>query len=191
MLAPIKKRIFLLIGRAIVTAINADEKTMKIQVSALASETITDIERLQEYGFDSYPYTDSSEAVILFPNGARDSGVAVVVADRENRPTGLVQGDSIMYTKSGLKIWLKDQDGKINVNDGADFAVRYSALETAYNQLKTDFNNLVTAYNAHIHITTATVGAGAVPGVISSTTSTGVSSSGDITPSKIEEIELP
>ena len=191
MLSPIRRKIFLLVGRAILSAVKADEKTMKIQVSGLSNETITDVERLQEYGFDSYPIPGTAEALIVFPNGARDNGVALVVADKESRPTGLLEGDSIMYTKSGLKIWMKNADGKIVVNDGVDFAVRFTELKTGFDQLKTDLNNLITLYNAHIHITTATIGAGPAPGVIAVTASAGTSSTAAIDDSKIEEINLP
>lgn len=105
------------------------------------------------------------------------------------------QGEKLLYSTDAdgvvkCKLFL-DTEGNFIFNSGSDNAVRYSALETAFNQLKTDFENLVTAYNSHIHITTATVGATAVPGVISPTTSTGSPSTADITPSKIEEIKVP
>jgi len=91
------------------------------------------------------------------------------------------------------KLYL-DEEGNFIFNDGSDFAVRYSALETAYNEVNGKLNDLITAYNAHIHVTTATVGlpppTGSI-GVISPTVSTAVPSTGDITPSKIEEIFVP
>lgn len=89
-------------------------------------------------------------------------------------------------------------DGKIAANgdevklmDGTDFAVQYTALKSAFDTLKTDVNNLITAYNSHIHITTATVGATAVPGVISPTVSTGISSTADMSGSKIDKVLVP
>lgn len=84
-----------------------------------------------------------------------------------------------------------DNEGNLTVNDGEDYAVRYSALETAFNQLKDDFDSLVSLYNAHIHITTATVGSTAVVGTLSATTSQGSSSTADISDAKIEEILVP
>jgi phage gp45-like len=73
LIQPLKRKVFLLIGRAILTAVNNSEKFMKVQVTALKDETITDIERVQEYGFETYPKKDA-EAFIVFPNGNRDQG---------------------------------------------------------------------------------------------------------------------
>lgn len=113
LLLPIKRKVFLLIGRAILTAVNNSEKTQKIQVTGLKGENITDIERLQNYGFESYPVVGSSEAAILFINGNRSQGLALVVHDREYRPTDLKSGDvcvydyrsnSIVFDKNGIKL---------------------------------------------------------------------------------------
>lgn len=80
-------------------------------------------------------------------------------------------------------------DGNIEFGDNADNLVRFSKLKLEFDNLKNDFNSLVTAYNSHVHITTATVGATAVPGIISPTTSTGTPSTADISPSKIDELK--
>jgi len=84
----------------------------------------------------------------------------------------------------------KNNDTVWEINGNADFAVRFGALETAYNQLKSDFDTFVTTYNSHIHITTATVGPTAVPGVISPTVSTGSPSTGDISGAKVDNIKV-
>ncbi len=68
LIRPITNKIFLLLGRAVLMAINNSEDTQKIQVIALADETISDIERFQEYGFETYPIP-GAEAFIGFLNG--------------------------------------------------------------------------------------------------------------------------
>jgi len=73
---------------------------------------------------------------------------------------------------------------------GTDWAVQYTALKSAFDTLKTDLNNLITAYNAHIHITTATIGVGG-PGVIAPTTSAGTPSAADMSSSKITDVRVP
>lgn len=93
----VKRKIFLLIGRAILTAIDNSGKTMTVQVTGLKDETITGIERFQEYGFESYPKVGSAEAVIGFINGNREHGIVLCVHDREYRPTDLVEGESRVY----------------------------------------------------------------------------------------------
>ena len=49
LIRPITNKIFLLLGRAVLRAVENSGATQKIQIVALASETISDIERFQEY----------------------------------------------------------------------------------------------------------------------------------------------
>jgi len=77
------------------------------------------------------------------------------------------------------------------VQDGTDYAVQFTAMKAAFDQLKNELNALVTAYNAHIHITTATVGASATPGVIAPTTSTGTPPTADMAGAKVADVRLP
>lgn len=115
LLAPLKRKIYLMIGRAIVTYINNSEKTQKVQLRALAHETISDVERIQEYGLETYPWSlveksdgefegsdpdkkAESEAVIVFTNGDRARGVVVAIGDRYHRLTDLAQGEVALYT---------------------------------------------------------------------------------------------
>ncbi len=111
----VKKKIYLLIGRAILTAINNDEKTQKVQVTGLKNEPISDIERMQEYGFETYPKTGTAEAIVLFQNGNRDQGLVICVHDRDKRPTDLTEGNVRMYDWNNNKITLTD-DG-ITIED--------------------------------------------------------------------------
>lgn len=97
LIAPIKKKIFLSLGRAVLTFVNNTEDTQKIQVIALSNETITDIERFQEYGFETYPFVDA-EVFVAFLNGNRDHGIVLCTHDRRYRPTDLVEGEVINYT---------------------------------------------------------------------------------------------
>lgn len=71
---------------------------------------------------------------------------------------------------------LIDDDGTHVFNNGEDFAVRFSALESAFNSLKA-------SYNAHVH-----------PGVTTGLGSTGATltqSTADISLAKVEEIKIP
>ena len=188
-IAPLKRKLFLIIGRAILTAISTSEKTMKVQVSGLSNETITDVERLQEYGFDSYPAVGTAEVLIVFPNGARDNGVALVVADRENRPTGMAEGDSMVYTKSGTKIWLKDADSSISINDGADFAVRYTKLKEVVDEIQADIATLKNAVIAPQWTVVPQDGGLALQLALGVWAATALAK--DIADSKIEEIKVP
>ena len=103
---PIKRKIYLMVGRAILTAVNNSGKTQMIQVTGLKDETISDIERMQEYGFETYPKKDA-EATINFINGNRDHGLVICVSDRRYRPTDLSEGEVRIYDYIGSKITLK------------------------------------------------------------------------------------
>ena len=87
-----RNKIFLLIGRAILTAINNAEGTQKVQITGLDGETITDIERMQEYGLETYPDI-GAEGLGAFINGNRDQGIVIVIHDRRYRPTDLAAGE--------------------------------------------------------------------------------------------------
>ena len=97
LIAPLQKKIFLLLGRALLTAIKNTEGTQKIQVTALNNEVITDMERFQEYGFETYPFADA-EVLALFLNGNREHGIAACVHDRRYRPKDLIEGEVCVYT---------------------------------------------------------------------------------------------
>ena len=68
----------------------------------------------------------------------------------------------------------------VELNGNTNFAVKYTELKTAFDLLRTELNALITAYNAHIHVTTATVAATATPGVISPTVAQGVPATADM-----------
>ena len=138
LLLPIKNKIFNIIGRGIVTLIdNSGTKFQKVQLNALADETISDIERVQPYGLETYPWSMSPnstsklfkgtdpnnlaevQAIAAFLNGNRDQGLIIVVGDRYYRLTDLAQGEVALYTfkdkeAAGHRIHLK-ADGSIEV----------------------------------------------------------------------------
>ena len=97
LIRPLQNKIFLLLGRAILKAIDNSEGTQKIQVIALSGETITGMERFQEYGFETYPFTEA-EVAAIFLNGNRSHGIALCVHDRRYRPKDLVEGEVAVYT---------------------------------------------------------------------------------------------
>jgi len=80
-------------------------------------------------------------------------------------------------------------DGTFEIGGSVDNLIRFAKMEIAFNQLKSDLNTLITAYNSHVHITTATVGATAVPGIIAPTASSGTPSAADMSDAKIEELK--
>ncbi len=144
LIRPISNKIFLMLGRAVLKAINNSEGTQKIQVVALADETISDIERFQEYGFESYPLAEA-EVFIGFLNGNRDHGIALCVHDGRYRPTDLAEGEVAVYHKEGHRVLLK-AGGIIEV-EGTEIKMGdvVSSLEKLLNKLAMDI------FNTHTH----------------------------------------
>ncbi|MFV1975495.1 MAG: phage baseplate assembly protein V [Candidatus Scalindua sp.] len=96
-IAPIQRKIFLMLGRAIVKLVDNTTKTQGLQLRMLANETINDAERFQEYGFEAFPFTNT-QAFVGCLNGNRDIPIVLCVHDRENRPLYLIEGEVVVYT---------------------------------------------------------------------------------------------
>jgi hypothetical protein len=98
--------------------------------------------------------------------------------------------DGTMTVKNSSGSMVVDSSGNAVFHGGSDTAVAYTDMKSAFDTLKTDLNNLVTAYNAHVHITTATVSAGP-PGVLAPTTSTGTPTAADMSGAEVATVKLP
>lgn len=105
MFAPLMRRIQLMLGRAVLTGINDSLKAQNVQLTALAGETLDDVERLLQYGQISVPLS-GAEAIIACIGAQRDQTVVLVAEDRRYRPTGLPAGDSGLYHYEGHRIRL-------------------------------------------------------------------------------------
>lgn len=97
LIRPLTNKVYLTLARAVLKAVNNSEDTQKLQILALANETITDLERFQEYGFETYPFKEA-EAFVGFLNGNRQLGVVLVTHDRRHRPKDLAEGEVAVYT---------------------------------------------------------------------------------------------
>lgn len=102
LIAPLQRKIYLMIGRAVLTAVNNSEGTQKLSMEALKNETITEMERFEEYGFTSLPLK-SAELLALFFNGNRDHGIVIKAHDRRHRPKDAVAGEIVFYTDEHIK----------------------------------------------------------------------------------------
>jgi phage baseplate assembly protein V len=145
LLEPIKRKLMLIVGRCILSAINNSEKTQKLQVKAMSGETITDVERYQEYGLESFPLTDK-ECLIVCVNGNRDQGIIIKVHDRENRPTDLSSGDVVLYDYRGNQVRLESGKVKIvgntaiELNGNTKRFVTHGELDAALQSWRTAFD---------------------------------------------------
>jgi len=109
MMKPIADRVRLMVGRAIVSAVNDAGTLQMLQVELLADEVQDQVERFQDYGFASAPFAEA-EALLVFPGGLRSHGIAIAVADRRYRLRNLVEGEVALFDDQGQVVHLK-RDG--------------------------------------------------------------------------------
>lgn len=156
-----------------------------IKFHALGSSDVKEKHEISPFGLDSNPIkgtrgvyvqtaTKGQAAVIGYVNTVQKAG------------SGEIRTYSVDANGSEKTyVWLK-ADGTIEIGGDSDNMVRYSKLETAFNQLKSDFDNLVNAYNIHVH-DVPQAPSGTLPSA--PTTSTGQTTTADISPAKIKEIK--
>ncbi|PJG83762.1 phage baseplate assembly protein V [Caviibacterium pharyngocola] len=78
----------------------------KTQVSALADETLSDVELMQHFGFTSVPPA-GTQAVILPIGGATTHGIVIATENGSFRVKNLENGEVAVYDQSGSTIILK------------------------------------------------------------------------------------
>lgn len=97
LLWPLRRRVMLMIGRAVVRLVDEASPRQRVQVEALPGEVLDDVERCQEYGYSSYPPV-GSEAVLLSVGGMRQHPLVVSAEAPEYRPPDLRPGSVSLYT---------------------------------------------------------------------------------------------
>jgi len=97
MIAPLNRRVRLMVARAVVTAISDAGKIPAVQVKLLDGEVREGIELLHQHGFFSRPRL-KPEGVYFSVGGDRDHGVMVAVADRGSARPDLAAGEAVVYT---------------------------------------------------------------------------------------------
>lgn len=169
LLNPLRRKIFLLIGRAILAAVDNSETTQLLQVTILKDETISDVERFQEYGFESYPKA-GAECFVVFLNGNRSQGIVLSVMDRQYRPD-IDEGEIAFYThenesagghrihfKTGQKIEIFCKEATVNATVKAKVdspatevtggSVELASQDAVKKLLNEDFAGL---FDTHVH----------------------------------------
>lgn len=105
MLAPMLGRIQLMIGRAVIAAVDDAAQAQALQVELLEGEAHDGVERFAGYGFTSHPHA-GAEALVAFVGGLRSHGVIVAVEDRRYRLKGLAAGEVAIFDDQGAKVHL-------------------------------------------------------------------------------------
>lgn len=136
-----------MISRGVVKVVNDSLKCQGLQVALLSDELQDDVERFQEYGFTSTPFTDA-EALFLSVGGNRAHGIVVCVTDRRYRPKDLNAGDVCLYTDKGERVYLDRVNDIVHIGakSGAEFIAQ--AAKTL-----SRLQDMVDAYKVHKHPT--------------------------------------
>jgi hypothetical protein len=142
-----------------------------LQVQMTDGDDIRTVEMYCQAGEDTAPVVGDKVIIRRLGSGSN----LVCESTKDLIEPDVEAGEKKLYSYVGTTIkafikWVKD--GILELNGNADFAVRYTALETAFNQLKSDFDT---------HTQTVSGGVAQPP----------TASTADITPSKVETVKLP
>jgi len=161
----------------------APGKSIQVDLQT-AGDTSDDAELYHVPGLYSVPI-DGVHGVCL---DVADNNIIIATHDYRFNKT-LDKGEAILYSMDANGVikasCLVNKSGEFVINDGNDYGVKYSALETEFNKLKTSFNNLLTEYKAHVHGGVLAGGAST-----SATVSTQPANASDITLTKVLKVRI-
>lgn len=144
LIRPIQNRIYRIIGRAILTALDNTGGMQRLKLSVMKDETLSNIERIQEYGLDTYPAADT-QVILVCQNGNREQALAICVSDRDARPTDLAEGEVCLYTTED-----DGGDHRIHLKAGKIIDIKGTTLN-----ITTTGNAVITCDTANITSSTA------------------------------------
>ncbi len=157
------QRIAGMVQRVVLQSLTNSEGIQLVSVRGIGGNIRKTAERFEAAGLTSYP--TEGEGVQFAVNGNTDHPVVLGLVNRLKRPTNGVAGETQLYNEFDSEVHLK-ADGTIELHAGG--AVDFVALAA---KVKSEMDTFRALYDAHIHVTTATVGVGPV-GVIAPTVST-------------------
>lgn len=124
---PLKDRVMLMIGRAVLAAVNDSTGVRQVQLSALAGESMDKVEQFQNFGFTANPPV-GTEFIFVCLGGNRDNMVAIASESRSLRLKNLSPGESAQYDKDGNYIKLKT-GGILDIKTGSKFKISNGSEE--------------------------------------------------------------
>ena len=158
-----------------VVANNRDGDVAKLLLQVRISDTddIQTVEFKSQAGDDTHPPIGSKVYILSIG----ESWKIAIASDDDIVPSMAVGEKKIYSTESGtIKAFINLlSTGVIELNGNADFAVRFTALETAFNQFKSD-------YNSHTHVSVTSLASPTPP--LPQTTA-------DMSGAKVDEVTLP
>lgn len=105
MIAPLERKLSLMMGRVIIRMVSDAGGLQAMQVSATKDELRDSVQRFQNYGMTSSPLP-GAQGIIVFLSGNRDHPVILAVDDPRYRKK-CEPGEVVIYTDEGDEIRLK------------------------------------------------------------------------------------
>ena len=163
--APIRRRLSLVVGRGILSALDETKALQVLKVITGPDEALDSIEHIQNYGFTSVPEA-GGEVVLVCVGGNRGQAIAIAADDSRARKKDLAPGDVAVYRKGGDYILL-NADG-IKIHSSGKVVVDAGTVELSnagtLKALMTE--DLVGIFNAHVHATVTSLGVPTQPAVL-------------------------
>jgi phage baseplate assembly protein V len=113
LLSPIRRQISIIIGRALLEALDDSKGLQLLKVSLLKDEIKDKVERVIDYGLISVP-PPGSEALVACIGGSKDQMVVIAVDNSKSRKKGCASGDTGLYRDGGDYILLSSDSIKIH-----------------------------------------------------------------------------
>jgi phage baseplate assembly protein V len=123
------RRIQMMFSRGRVTYVDDSGPVQKLQVRLSGLETSDGRLRMQEFGFTSSPPI-GTDVLGLHISGDRSAGTVFATNHQQSRPTGLVAGETMLYSQDGKHVYLTASGGIVVEAKGQDVVVNDAANVT-------------------------------------------------------------
>lgn len=134
-----KRGIQAMVGRGRVTTSNDGGNAQLLQVRLSALEVRDGTPRIAEFGFSSRPPVDS-DAVLVFVGGDRSNGIVIATGHQASRPTGLEEGETIVYDLFGKYVKFTKAGGIVVEANGSAVTVNNATTATINASTKVQLN---------------------------------------------------
>lgn len=162
---------------------DAETATLQLEIEISDDQDVQTVDLFSQAGEDYTPPKDSRVVTLALGEAFK---VAVAVNDGQEPQTE--EGEREMYSLAGgerkAKIRLLT-DGVVRINDGDDFAVRFSELKKTIDEIRADMNDFQIKYNALVlPISGGSAGPPPPPSIVTPSTFT-------VDAAKVDDIKVP
>ncbi|WP_429497013.1 phage baseplate assembly protein V [Robbsia andropogonis] len=122
-------RIRNVISRGRISYVDDSGPVQRVQIKVNGLDILPDRLRVMDFGFSSNPPI-GTDAVVAHIAGERLDGAVVGTNHQQSRPTGLLPGESVVYSEDGKRIYITQGGGIVIDAKGQDVVVNDAANVT-------------------------------------------------------------